>query len=313
MEQTLQYRFSGHESFPCRYAWLPKAFRAIGDDPDVFSSEEDAMVKLGVGKNMVRSIRFWMQVSAIASARLRGGYERSEFGKVLLKRGGLDPYLEDRRTLWLIHWQIATQVREPLFAWDCLLNTWSGSTFSRTEALEAFGRQTRTLGRKLSPVTLAQHFDIFLHTYVPTQGKKAEVQEDTLDCPLVELELIVRAGERSMEKSEGREPVYAFNRDKKDDITGKLFAFCMEDFWRKCREHESTLQLSDVANARYSPGRIFLLSEWDIRDRLERLEEDSDGAFRFEETALFQRIVKVKKADSIGLLSAIYESEAVHA
>lgn len=313
MGETPQYRFSGHESFPCRYAWLPKAFRAIGDDPDVFSNEEDAMVRLGVGKNMVRSIRFWMQVTGIASARARGGFERSDFGRALLKRGGLDPYLEDRRTLWLIHWQIATQVSEPLFAWDCLLNRWVSSSFSRTEVLDAFQVQSAKLGRKLSPVTLAQHFDVFLHTYVPTQGKKTEVQEDTLDCPLVELELIGRAGERSLEKSEGREPVYAFNRDRKDDVTGRLFAFCLQEFWRKCREHESTLQLSDIVNSRYSPGRIFLLSEWDVRDRLERLEEDSDGAFRFEETALFQRIVRVRKANEATLLSAIYESEAVHA
>src|SRR4029077_6700071 len=187
-------------------------------------------------------------------ARARGGYERSEFGKILLKRGGLDPYLEDRRTLWLIHWQMATQVFEPLFAWDYLLNSWLSSTFSRTEVLEAFRVQSAKLGRRLSPVTLAQHYDTFLHTYVPTQGKKAEVQEDTLDCPLVELELISRAGERSMENTEGRESVYVFNRDRKDDITGRLFAFCLQDFWQKCRGNESTLQLSDIVNSRYSPG-----------------------------------------------------------
>jgi hypothetical protein len=308
-----KYRFSGHESFTCRYTWLPKAFRTIGDDPDVFSNEEDAMVKLGVGKNMVRSIRFWMQVSGVAQTRQHGGYERSEFGKVLLKRGGADPYLEDRRTLWLIHWQMATQVSEPLFAWDYLLNGWLGSTFSRTEVLEGFRIQSAKLGRKLSPVTLAQHFDTFLHTYVPTQGKKSDVQEDTLDCPLVELELIHRAGERSLETSDSRETLYAFNRDKKEGISGRLFAFCLQDFWNKRLAHEATLQLSDVANGRYSPGRIFQLSEWDIRERLEHLEEDSDRAFRFEETALFQRITRMKRLDSSELLSSIYESEVIRA
>jgi hypothetical protein len=313
MPDAPQYRFSGHESFSCRYTWLPKAFRAIGDDPDLFSNEEDAMVKLGVGKNMVRSIRFWMQVTGIASARKHGGYERSEFGRVLLKRGGADPYLEDRRTLWLIHWQMATQVSEPLFAWDYLLNGWLGSTFSRSEVLEGFRTRTAGLGRKLSPVTLAQHFDTFLHTYVPTQGKKSEVQEDTLDCPLVELELMHRAGERTLEASDSRESLYAFNRDKKDGVSGRLFAFCLQDFWNKCLAHEATLRLSDVANAPYSPGRIFQLSEWDIRERLEHLEEDSDRAFRFEETALFQRITRIKTPDSSELLSSIYECEVIRA
>ena len=148
------------------------------------------------------------------------------------------------------------------------------------------------LGRKLSPVTLSQHFDTFLHTYVPTQGKKSDVQEDTLDCPLVELGLIRRAGEHSLEGSDDRETVYAFDRDHKEDITGRLFVYCLHDYWSKCIAHESTLQLSHIANGRYSPGRIFQLSEWDVRERLEHLEEDSGGAFSFEESALFQRIIR---------------------
>ena len=30
-------RFSGHESFACRYAWLPKAYRELVADPDTSS------------------------------------------------------------------------------------------------------------------------------------------------------------------------------------------------------------------------------------------------------------------------------------
>ena len=59
-------RFSGHESFACRYAWLPKAYRELRTDPDAFADEDRAMVQLGVGKNMVRSIRFWVEVMGVA-------------------------------------------------------------------------------------------------------------------------------------------------------------------------------------------------------------------------------------------------------
>jgi hypothetical protein len=50
--------FSGHETFPFRYAWLKKGVDAVSQDPLVFSDDR-AMIKLGVGKNMVRSIRHW--------------------------------------------------------------------------------------------------------------------------------------------------------------------------------------------------------------------------------------------------------------
>ena len=68
------YRFSGHESFACRYAWLPKAYRALRNDPLIFSDEPRAMVELGLGKNMVRSLRFGSSLaegleSAAAEAR----------------------------------------------------------------------------------------------------------------------------------------------------------------------------------------------------------------------------------------------------
>src|SRR5258708_22841522 len=121
VQEMPTFRFSGHETFPCRYAWLPKAYRAIEGDPQLFGNDEDAMVRLGVGKNMVRAIRFWAQATGIATAKEQGLSENSPFGKALFKRNGLDPYLEDRRTLWLLHWQISTKVHEPLFAWNWLL------------------------------------------------------------------------------------------------------------------------------------------------------------------------------------------------
>src|SRR5579875_2189747 len=53
---AMNYRFSGHETFPCRYAWLPKAYQAINRDAKLLLDDENAMVELGVGKNMVHAI-----------------------------------------------------------------------------------------------------------------------------------------------------------------------------------------------------------------------------------------------------------------
>ena len=52
-------RYSGHEWFPCRYAWLPKAVRALADDPGALRDTEGAVERLGIGKNMVRALVFW--------------------------------------------------------------------------------------------------------------------------------------------------------------------------------------------------------------------------------------------------------------
>jgi hypothetical protein len=135
----MDYRFSGHETFPCRYAWLPKAFRTLRKNPTAFSKDDAAMVDLGVGKNMVRAIRFWVQASGIAEPRSEGGYQITPFGQSLLdEKRGWDPYLEDRNTLWLIHWKLASHVNEPLFAWDYLLNRWPHPEMTRTEVVREF-------------------------------------------------------------------------------------------------------------------------------------------------------------------------------
>ena len=52
--------FGRHESFLLRFGWISKGLGALKDDPAVFS-QEDATVTLGVGKNMVASIRHWLQ------------------------------------------------------------------------------------------------------------------------------------------------------------------------------------------------------------------------------------------------------------
>ena len=49
-----EYKISGHESFACRYTWLPKAVRGLESNPRLLSDDDQAMVDLGVGKKMER-------------------------------------------------------------------------------------------------------------------------------------------------------------------------------------------------------------------------------------------------------------------
>jgi hypothetical protein len=266
------------------------------------------MVALGVGKNMVRAIRFWAQVTGIIEPCKDGGYQPTRFGSSLLGPAGLDPYLEDIRTLWLLHWQISTNVEEPLFAWDYMLNRWQHPEVNRREAVQSFKREAERLERQLSPVTLEQHFDTFLHTYVPTRGSKREILEDSLDSPFVELELILRVGERRVDKSGKHETIYAFRREPKPEISAELFLYCVEDFWLKRHSTEQTLSFRELAVGHGGPGQIFKLPERDLRDRLESIEIDSQGHLEYRESAALQQLVRVREG-KMGGLKSIYAVE----
>jgi hypothetical protein len=113
------YRISGHESFPCRYTWLPKAVRGLEGNPRLFSDEDQAMVDLGLGKNVVRSARFLAQAAGmVAPVSRTAGHRPTDLGLALLSQGGRDPSLEDIRTRWLIHWKLSSDAQSPLLAWN---------------------------------------------------------------------------------------------------------------------------------------------------------------------------------------------------
>lgn len=100
-KQISKYTFSGHESFQCRQLWLKKGFEYVSNGGNF--NDEEAVVKLGVGKNMVSAIRYWMKAFNIIDIK----DNPTEFGiRLFHEETGYDPYLEDEASLWLLHYQL---------------------------------------------------------------------------------------------------------------------------------------------------------------------------------------------------------------
>jgi hypothetical protein len=278
-------------------------------DNQLLTKEEEAMVKFGVGKNMVRSIRFWAQAAGIIVSNGKDGrYLLTSFANGLLGPNGLDPFLEDTRTLWLIHWNLSTNVQNPLLAWDYLLNRWNEPEIVTRDVVKALMKEVLK-ENDLSPVTLAQHFDCFLHTYVPTRGKKGQIQEDNLDCPLVELDLILKVGERDSEQTPGRrEAIYAFRREEKSEITLELFLYCLNSFWRERHPTEATLAFREVAHGHGSPGQIFKLPEENVRERLDSLNRLMSCSYTYTESSALQQVRRTDFQNDLILLKRIYKA-----
>ena len=308
----MAHRFSGHETFPFRYAWLPKACQGILRKPGIFADEDASMVEFGVGKNMVRAMRFWVEAAGLAKVASARQLEITPLGIEVFGPNGLDPYMEDIQTLWLLHWNISTQVDSPLFAWEFLLNRWGESEIKPESVVQAFAHEAERLAQKtLSPVTLRQHFDVFIHTYLPTRGQKGELADDNLDCPLTALDLIVLVGE-SESKAKRREPVYAFRREEKSSIGVELFTWALWDFWQKRSATNKTLPARSVAFDLGSPGQTFKIPEQDVIRRLGDLESVTGGALIFHDSHSEPYVERTRNFDSFDLLRAGYKAK-VHA
>ena len=181
--------FGRHESFPLRFGWITKGLAALQADPNVFASE-DATVTLGVGKNMVAAIRYWLLATGMVRRTTRHGLARTAIGDILFPEGkGGDRYLEDDATLWLLHWLLATNPTEATAVY------WFYNHFHKPEfvseevfaALREYARQS--IAAKAAATTLKKDASLVLRMYAQSRGGTRLLPEDALDSPLAALQL----------------------------------------------------------------------------------------------------------------------------
>lgn len=271
---AIRPRFSGHETFACRFSWLPKAVRLIEADPLALSFDEQAILSLGLGKNMVRSLRFWLDAFDVASPGAEGWALRP-FGKALLGSDGTDRFIERMETQWLLHWSVTSRVQSPLLAWRHVFHRRMRADFTRSELFAEMRRESAREGYDHSEITLMQHIDALLHTYVPTHAMKAP--EDVLDGPLIDLKLIRRAGRRR--GANGREEqVYSLSRTPLAKIGAGVIDYAIESFWSERRAGERVISFRDLAYGEGSPGATFRIAEDELRSHLEH--EGASYVFR---------------------------------
>ncbi len=92
-----------------------------------------------------------------------------------------------------------------------------------------------------------------------------------------------------------------------------VFLFAIEDYWRRCRRDEATLSLSDLTTGAGSPGQVFKLPEDDIRTRLSKIHDLSDGIYTYKESAMFEQLQRNDPNDEFeDLLSLAYDTEVAH-
>ncbi len=295
------FRFGGHQSFALRFAWLPKAVAAIEAGRDVFTDPLNGVVELGLGKNMVEALRCWVEAYGVAERR--EGWSLTMPGSAIFGVGGWDPFLEDVQTLWWLHWTISTAPTGRFFAWEFLVNRLTEPTFTASAAVASFLDEAERAGRRLSPVSAKQHFDVWLHTYFAAGTTRGE---DALDSPLASLRLLKIAGERELAGGR-REPVYAFDRLPKRGLGQGMFRYALKAWWAANRSDEETSTLREIAFGRGSPGQVFRLSEHETLARLEDLAGRPDAGFDVRESAAQTTVSRKLGIDEHRLVSDIFE------
>lgn len=290
-----QYSFTGHQTFPFRYTWLPKGVRQVQKHSTLFT-RDDAIVLLGVGKNMVKSIRHWCETLGLIERVDRSGRMRpTALGLALFGLDGWDPYLENPGTLWLLHWRLVSRV-DRASTWYLAFTRWNTELFTREELAEWLLKTIHNVpGIRATSSSIRRDVDTFLRTYTPVPASRDLPLEDTFDCPLVELSLI-----QEVEKG-----VYKFVRGPKSSLHHSIFLHALLDYWERIAPLQSTLSFETILHGPGSPGGAFKLSESALAERFEQFPRWSRLAF--DDTAGMRTVLRQSRSlQPIDVLKRFY-------
>ena len=257
--------FARHETFHPRYGWFYKAYAFAARDPHAFI-RDDAPVIIGVGKNMVRAIRFWGLAAKLIVEDPESPNKRSpllvptRFGHALFGEYGWDPYMEDPGTLWLLHWALLAPPSQ-LPTWWLAFNEFHPIEFTDEELELTVIGQLEGASEWASPHPSSVKKDVsaLFRTYAPADRSRRVGIDDLLDCPLRELRLIQRS------PATGR---FRFNLGKKLTLPSAVVTYAVLDYVCRVGVTANTIDLNRLTLDAGAPGKAFKLTGPELADAL---------------------------------------------
>ena len=214
-------RFSGHETFHCRHFWLKKGLDFI--DSDTSFSSPKAPVSLGVGKNMVTSISFWLKAFNLVN---EDSFQKTELGERLFSEKAWDPYVEDLGTLWILHYSIMKKNYASIYKmiFQDFRKQKLNSYFTGSELLKYVAAQCVRNSYSFSENSLKNDVKVFLRNYFAKKDNRKSIEDD-FSALLLDLELITSENL----KDENNELIYKLNYSDQPKLDGLLFFYGVLD------------------------------------------------------------------------------------
>jgi hypothetical protein len=283
-----KYNFSGHDSFQCRQLWLKKGYDYVQEGKNF--NDEDAVVKLGVGKNMVSSIRFWLKAFNVIDNK----DIPTEFGKRLFDdETGYDPFLEDEASLWLLHYQLVKNGFASIYF--IIFNEF------RKEKLffnkETFVNYVKRIGESnpdlnFNENTVAKDFIVFANLY--KNDPESKDVEDSFSGILSEIELLKTTGK-------GKEEQYYIENTERNNLPEAVVLFTILDN----SNYGNSISLNSLEFDLNSPGSIFALNRSGLMNKISEIVSEYKD-ITFTDQAGIKELQFKKKTEAFTILDTYY-------
>ena len=265
--------FAKHQTFHPRFGWLKKGVDKADEDNQVFK-KDSASVVLGVGKNMVKAIRYWcIAFKVVDEIKVEGNksiHKPSRLAKNLLKEEGWDPYLENPGSLWLLHWNL---FKSPCYApsWHLAFNDFNQVEFTPEDLLFALKEYKNRVfpSARASDSSFKKDVNCLLRMYVERINAK-HIKEDSINCPFKELGIITPYNNSKR---------YVFNFGTKPNLAPEIIVSACLEFAHFFLDDSKTVSISRLLYDSGSPGQIFKLTESSLCEAIEETTKYNGDVF----------------------------------
>lgn len=263
--EKVKFKIQGHEKFSLREGWLNKGIIAVSENPRIFIEKEPpAPDVLGIGSNMVKSLRYWLKAFGLIEEKGTSGAVLTELGKKILE---CDKYFEKDFTLWILHSYIAKN-KEFATVWYLFFNKCEAYELSKDQIYQILLRELvqYTGGHNFSDKSLHVDVDVLLNMYSKEPG--TEDPEEKNISPFVRLGLV--------KKNEGLyTKVHPDRRKISEWVILFELALLMKD--------KDQISIENVLNSNLGIINIYQISNVQANDYLDRL--DAMGYIHVNRTA----------------------------
>lgn len=252
--------FSGHDTFHCRHLWLKKGYDFVKKAKKF--SDENAVIELGVGKNMVSAIHFWLKAFGVID---KSG-QLTEFAHYIFADNlGKDPFLEDTATLWLLHYKLVTSEHASIY--NLIFNDLRKEKieFSKISFLNFIERKCEELSYgQFNRNTVSTDFDVMTKLYIRTIEQSKD-KEDTISGLLTDLNLVQEEKRKSEEMP--TYSVYSISNDIRNDIPSEVILYTILD----SDTIQKSVSLNSIFQDRNKASSAFAITKSSLLEKLETI------------------------------------------
>lgn len=285
--------FSGHESFICKQFWLKKVLDFV-DNKRSFN-DDTAVVELGVGKNMVASLRFWGRAFGIIDEKDMS----TPLANYLFGLNSKDQYLEDLGTIWLLHYHLIKNNKASIYS--SVFNEFRKERIDFTkEHLHSFlKRKCEDLAPHVYNInTIHTDINVFLRNYIkPEKDEKIEIEDDYSGL-LIDLDLVKHYKQSIDDKIT---LWYKIEGQGRIDLPFQIVLYSILDNYR----NQKSITFRELQVGLNSPGLIFALNADGLYNKIEQI-QDYYKSIVYTETAGNQILQFKEELNPIEILNDYY-------